>query len=86
MAYLNQAPVKEQWTEEEVKQLPQIEAVFDRPALEFDSHEWMQQNYHITDTCNPSRPDCHPGGIPIPNGKLLLKIHGRYDLVDEQRS
>jgi hypothetical protein len=73
----------ETWTEQEVAALPQIEAVFDQPALEFDTHEWQQQGYHLIDVCNPSSPVCHPGGIQIPYGKLLVKKGGKYELVNE---
>lgn len=60
-------------------QLPQIEAVFDQPKLEIDKHEWIQQNYVIIDQC------CSHQAIAIPDGKLLVKKDGRYDLIDESR-
>jgi hypothetical protein len=72
-----------EYTPEELAALPQTETVFDRPALEFDSHEWQQEGYFITDVCKTVRPDCHPGGIPIPSGSLLVKDAKGYRLVDE---
>jgi hypothetical protein len=66
-------------------ELPQTATVFDRPALAFDSHEWQQQGYMVTDICQPRTSACEPVGIPIPSGKLLIRKDGRYDLVDEVR-
>jgi len=71
------------YSEDELAALPQTDKVFDRPAMDFQSHDWMQQNYMITDNCQPHRADCHNVGIPIPSGKTLIKKDGRYDLVDE---
>ena len=72
-----------EYTEEQVANLPQTDKVFDRPAIEFDNHEWRQEGYMITDVCSPSRADCQNVGIPIPTGKMLVKTNGRYDIVDE---
>lgn len=73
------------YTNEELESLPQTSTVFNRPALHFDSHEWVQQGYMIQDNCRPRTPNCEAVGIPIPSGKLLIKIDGRYELVDEHR-
>lgn len=73
------------YTEEELDTLPQTQMVFDRPTLEFDKHDWLQQGYIVTDNCKPHTSACEAVGIPIPSGKLLIKKDGRYDLVDEQR-
>lgn len=73
------------FTKEELDALPQTDTVFDRPYLEFDSHEWLQEGYTVRDNCNPGGPSCESVGIPIPSGKLLVKKNGRYDLVDERR-
>lgn len=73
----------EQYTAEELAALPQTTTVFDVPQLDISAHDWLQQGYHIVDNCNPTRPDCHQGGIPIPTGKTLVKRGGAYDLVDE---
>jgi hypothetical protein len=73
------------FTEEELAALPSTSTIFDRPTLEFDSHDWVQQGYTLTDTCNPHTSACEPAGIPIPSGKLLIKKDGRYDLIDEKR-
>lgn len=73
------------YSEEELSTLPQTSTVFNRPSLEFDSHEWIQQGYMLTDNCQPSTASCEAVGIPIPSGKLLIKKDGRYDIIDEQR-
>lgn len=65
--------------------LPQTSTVFDRPALEFDSHDWQQQGYTLHDMCSPRTAACQEIGVPIPSGKLLVRKDGKYDLVDEQR-
>lgn len=58
--------------------------VFNQPQLITNDHDWVQRGYMIEDACNPSRPECHNGGIPIPSGKLLVKDQkGGYDLIDE---
>jgi hypothetical protein len=71
------------WTEEELAALPQTPNVFDKPALVFNDHKWIQQGYEVIDDCNPKTPACHPGGIPIPSGKTLVKRGKEYDLIDE---
>lgn len=73
------------YTPEELAVMPQTTTVFNRPALQFDSHEWQQQGYMVQDVCSPSTADCHTVGIPIPSGKMLIKKDGGYDLVNEQR-
>lgn len=73
------------YTEEEVAAMPQTTTVFDRPALEFDRHDWVQQGYMLTDNCSPKSTACEPVGIPIPSGKLLVRKDGHYDLIDESR-
>lgn len=73
------------WTDEELANLPQTTKVFDAPKLDMNSHQWQQQGYMLTDICAPSRPDCQHVGIPIPAGKTLIKIGGKYDLVDEDQ-
>lgn len=42
--------------------LPQTDMVFDRPALEFDSHEWQQQGYTLLDICSPRTSACQEQG------------------------
>lgn len=73
------------FTEDELAALPSTSTVFDRPALEFDTHSWLQEGYIVRDVCSPATAACEPVGIPIPSGKLLVKQDGRYDLVDEVR-
>lgn len=75
--------MSQQYTEEELDALPKTTQVFDRPDMIFDHHEWRQEGYMITDVCSPSRPDCHHVGIPIPTGKMLVKVNGRHELVME---
>lgn len=65
--------------------LPQTQTVFDRPALEFDAHEWQQQGYTLHDVCSPRTTACQEVGLSIPSGKLLVKKDGHYDLIDEVR-
>lgn len=72
-----------QYTEEELNALPQTSAVFDKPKLVVNEHEWVQRGYMIEDVCNPSKATCEHVGIPIPFGRLLIKTKGGYDLVDE---
>lgn len=67
------------YTEAELETLPQTETIFDQPALDFNSHTWVQQGYTIVDTCGT-----HPSqGIAIPSGMLLTRKDGVYSLVDE---
>ena len=77
--------MSEGYSEDEIENLPQTDTVFDRPKLEFDHHEWVQEGYMVRDVCNPGGISCENVGIPIPSGKLLVKTDGRYDLVDERR-
>lgn len=77
---------KDTYTEEELATLPQTTQVFDRPPLEFDNHQWQQEGYFISDICNPKGVNCQVAGIPIGNGKMLVKEDGRYSIVDEGRS
>lgn len=76
-------PYSAEYTEEELANLPQTTQIFDPPKLKFKQHEWRQEGYMISDNCSPARPDCMNVGIPIPNGKMLVKRDGRYDLVPE---
>lgn len=73
-----------EYTPEELAALPQTETVFDQPQLHFEAHKWQQEGYFITDVCSVARADCHPGGIPIPNGSMLIRDEKGYRLVDEQ--
>jgi hypothetical protein len=73
------------YTEEELAALPQTETVFEPQQLVFDDHKWLQQGYHLTDVCSPQTAACHTGGIPIPNGKMLVKQGEKYALVNEMR-
>lgn len=73
------------YTNEELNSLPQTTTTFDRPALQFDQHEWLQEGYMIRDVCNPSNSACEPVGIPIGNAKMLVKTNGRYGIIDEKR-
>lgn len=74
------------YTPDEVKALPQVDKVFDRPGLVFDDHDWQQEGSFITDICNPARPDCHHVGIPVPAGKMLMIVDGKYRFVTEEES
>jgi hypothetical protein len=77
-------PNSTEWTEEEVKTLPQTTQVFDAPKLVIKEHAWVQEGYMIRDACIISKPTCVNAGIPIPPGSLLIKTkQGTYDLVDE---
>lgn len=68
------------YSDDELQALPQTSTVLDVPNLVIDDHIWIQQGYHIIEQCHDHR------GIPIPNGKMLIKkADGRYDLVDETR-
>ncbi len=71
------------WTADEVAALPQTDAVFEQPELRFNDHTWQQQGYMLHDMCRNKGAGCHDGGIPIPNGRLLVKRAGGYDLVSE---
>jgi hypothetical protein len=74
----------QEWTEEELANLPQTTQVFDAPKLVINEHEWVQEGYMIHDNCLLSKPTCVNVGIPIPPGKLLIKTkQGTYDLVEE---
>jgi hypothetical protein len=73
------------FSEEELNSLPQTATIFDKPALQFDTHTWQQEGYMLRDVCNPANSSCEPVGIPIPSGKLLIRKDGSYDLVDEKR-
>lgn len=73
------------YSTEELSTLPQTSTVFDRPSLHLNSHQLVQQGYIITDVCSPSTSNCQAVGIPIPSGKTLTKIDGRYEFVDETR-
>jgi len=72
-----------EYTTDEVERLPQTPTVFNQPKLVVNHHDWIQQGYHILDNCNPKTVLCHHGGIPIPVGKTLVKVDGKYDLVPE---
>lgn len=74
------------WTEDELAALPQIDRVFDRPVMNFDDHKWLQQGSYITDVCSPARPDCHFVGIPVPDGKMLEIVNGKYRFITEEES
>lgn len=77
-----QAPT---YTDAELAALPQTAKVFDAPKLVTSEHEWLQEGYMITDNCQPKKATCVNAGIPIPNGKTLVKTKGGYDLIDEPR-
>lgn len=68
------------YTEEELNQLPQTQAVFNQPKLEFDNHTWIQQGYQAFDQC------CGHPPVTLPSGKTLIRKDGHYDLVDELRT
>lgn len=64
--------------------MPQTTTVFDPTPMKADEHDWMQRGYMIMDACQPSRPECHNGGIPIKPGQLLVKdAKGNYRFEDE---
>lgn len=73
------------WTEEEIAALPQTDTVFDQPKLVVNEHEWLQSGYMMTDNCSPARMNCINAGIPLPNGKMIVKEKGAYKIVDEMR-
>lgn len=75
--------MSDRYTEDELVHLPQTVTVFDQPELKVNEHDWVQQGYFITDCCNPKKPTCHSGGIPIPSGKVLIKTERGYDLRNE---
>lgn len=72
-----------EYSTDELTALPQTDMVFDAPVMIADQHVWQQEGYYITDACNPSRLDCQHVGIPIGNGKMLIKDTGAYRIVDE---
>lgn len=74
------------YTPDEIQALPQVDKVFDRPALVFDNHDWIQEGSYITDVCSPARLDCEHVGIPVPDGKTLEKIDGKYRFVTFEES
>lgn len=74
------------YTPDEVAKLPQTAQVFDKPNLVFDDHKWQQEGAHITDVCSPSRVDCLHVGIPVPEGKTLELVAGKYRFVSEEES
>lgn len=74
------------YTEDEIKRLPQTQQIFDRPTMVFDDHDWQQEGSFITDVCNPARVDCHHVGIPVPQGKMLMLLNGKYRFVSEEES
>lgn len=76
-------PHSTDWTPEELAALPQTENVFDKPALNFDEHQWLQQGYELTDNCPIKTAACHTGNIPLPSGQMLIKDAKGYRLVDE---
>lgn len=65
--------------EEDTSSWPQTTQVFDKPSIDFQKHEWVQQGYEIIDSC----PTCPRQGISIPYGKMLVRAEGKYKLVDE---
>lgn len=64
---------------QDVSNWPQTDQVFDLPDVQFEKHQWVQQGYALIDNC----PGCLKQSIPIPYGKMLMKIGGKYTLVDE---
>lgn len=74
------------YTPDEIKMLPQVDKVFDRPAMTFDDHEWQQQGAFITDVCSPARSDCEHVGIPVPEGKTLEKVGGKFRFLTYEES
>ena len=72
------------YTEEELATLPQTENVFDKPAVVFDDHTWVQMGYMLHDHCTPRTAACQEQGIPIPSGKVLVRRNRRYTLIDER--
>jgi hypothetical protein len=71
------------YTEEELAALPQTPTVFEKPPLEFDTHEWLQEGYIMRDVCSQPTSACEPVGIPVPTGKTLVKKDGRYSFISE---
>lgn len=76
-------PNSTEYTPDELAALPQTTQVFEAPKLKIKDHEWLQRGQMIEDNCNPQRMDCVNAGIPIPFGKMLVKVKGAYDLVPE---
>lgn len=71
------------YTPEQLESIPQTTKVFEPQPMDFTAHVWRQEGYMISDVCSPSRPDCQHVGIPIPTGKMLVKVNGHYDIVPE---
>lgn len=69
--------MSEEWTEEELAQLPSTTAVFEPQKLNINDHVWIQQGYDLIDQC------CGHPPLHIPSGKLLVKDKGGYHIVDE---
>lgn len=58
---------------------PQTDQVFEPKAVDFQAHQWIQQNYQIIDNC----PNCPRQAIAIPSGTMLVKEGGKYTIVRE---
>ena len=67
----------EEYSDEELQDLPQTTTVLNTPSLNMQSHTWLQSGNKLIDQC------CDGREVTIPYGKMLIKQDGFYDLIDE---